>query len=559
MHDGCPHLLSQLSILAAAVPPATYTAWWKVLITAILLLPWLKALPWVYRDVTGPRVRGQAPLWAGITTASGLVGFVLWLLLPVYIAGVLLYVALVASALGAYVVYRNSRVDAAHKILTAEHLTSLMGGGGGGRRKKLQLTHRVTLYRGDGSHVPEPTEPDEVEAFNVAQDLLYDMLWRRASKVDLVPQGQQTAIQFTIDGVPQSHDPIPLADGEAAIQYLKKVGGMNPEERRRPQTGSVRADLMSGKPEDIVLSTAGTTGGQRMQFRIVQEVVQTKLDELGLTDKMLTSLRSISEGGKGLVIVSGRPGNGVTSTIYSVLRSQDAFIHQLVTLEHQAEIDLENITQNEYATPEDLSGRLAAALRLDPDVVMVDKCHDEKSAELIAQASQQIIMLLGMNAADTFTALAKWMKLAGADGLQGLRAILCQALVRKLCTNCREAYKPDPGMLSKANLPAKKIDQFYRPPTKPLTDEKGRPYTCPNCQGVGYVGRTAVFEYMEITDELRQLIASGAKVEQIKAACRKQGMLYLQEQALRKVIEGTTSVDEVLRVSPTKAKKKSKS
>jgi type II secretory ATPase GspE/PulE/Tfp pilus assembly ATPase PilB-like protein len=274
---------------------------------------------------------------------------------------------------------------------------------------------------------------------------------------------------------------------------------------------------------------------------------------------MLQRLREISGRGQGLILVSGRPGTGVTSTLYSLLREQDAFIKQLVTLEQQVEVDLENITQNKYANAADLPGRLASALRLDPDVVMVDECENEKAAATINEAAQRILILLGVKAADTFQALAKWVKLAGPEGMNSLQAVLCQVLVRKLCPECREAYTPDPSMLAKANLPSKKIERFYRPPTKPLTDEKGNEIVCHACRGTGYIGRTAVFELLEVTDEIRQLVATGQSVSQIKAACRKNKMLYLQEQALRKVIQGVTSVQEVVRVSqkPQKPQKPS--
>jgi type II secretory ATPase GspE/PulE/Tfp pilus assembly ATPase PilB-like protein len=122
-------------------------------------------------------------------------------------------------------------------------------------------------------------------------------------------------------------------------------------------------------------------------------------------------------------------------------------------------------------------------------------------------------------------------------------------LLRKLCPNCRESYVPNPEMLAKANLSGQRIERFYRPPTKPLTDEKGNPIGCVACQGTGYLGRTAVFELLEVTDEVRQLIVTGATLAQIKATCRKNRMLYLQEQALQRVIDGVTSVQELIRVS----------
>ena len=151
-------------------------------------------------------------------------------------------------------------------------------------------------------------------------------------------------------------------------------------------------------------------------------------------------------------------------------------------------------------------------------------------------------------------ALARWIKLCGdrKAAVASLKAILCQVLLRKLCPQCREAYRPPQNVLAKLNLPADRIERFYRPPTKPLTDEKGKPIVCSNCRGTGYQGRTASFELMELTDDLRELIVGDASLGQIKAGCRKNKMLYLQEQSIRKVIAGITSIEEVVRVSKSK-------
>jgi type II secretory ATPase GspE/PulE/Tfp pilus assembly ATPase PilB-like protein len=151
---------------------------------------------------------------------------------------------------------------------------------------------------------------------------------------------------------------------------------------------------------------------------------------------------------------------------------------------------------------------------------------------------------------DTFTLLARWAALVGDLPLAvaPLRVVFAQTLIRKLCPDCREGYRPDPEMLRKINLPADRIDKLYRPPTQPLVDEHGKEFTCPTCQGTGYLGRTAVFEVLAVDDELRRLVINNASAAEIKQHCRARKMLYLQEEALRKVIGGETSINEVLRV-----------
>jgi type II secretory ATPase GspE/PulE/Tfp pilus assembly ATPase PilB-like protein len=302
--------------------------------------------------------------------------------------------------------------------------------------------------------------------------------------------------------------------------------------------------------------TDGTTHGQRLQLHVVQELARTRLEDLGMPDDLRGRLEKINAVEAGLIIVSAPPGNGLTSTLYSLLRKHDAFMQQLATLESVVTVELENITQQTYRDQTELTGQLGSLLRRDPDVVMLDGCKTPQTAKLICQAAGSKNFLLGMGAENSFVALAKWIKVCGdrPTAVAPLRAITCQVLLRALCPDCREAYRPPQALLAKLNLPADRIEHFYRPPTRQLTDEKGKPVVCPTCRGTGYRGRTAAFELLEMTEAIRELIVQDASLSQIKSACRKNKMLYLQEQALRKVIAGATSIEEVVRVSKSKQK-----
>ena len=529
----------------------------KLVFMILFIVPWWLAAPWVNKDAH--RIRSSQEMWSLLILAAGVVGVAIWLLTPIYIVGLLAYVVLVGGSLGAYVVFRNGRVSPNRKILTADHLSSLFSFKS--QKPKFDLTPKVKLYGSDGKicQPPDPNQSDseEQQAYNLTQSLLYDLLFYRASEADMAPVNQEARLRFVIDGVVTERDPLDISEMDCIIEYLKVRAGMNTEERRRPQQGKISVDI-ANSPSELIITTAGTTGGQRIQFKIVGQFVQTKIDELGMSEDILSRAKAISRSDNGLLLISGRSGSGVTSTLYSLLRAQDAFTKQLATLEAKTVVDLENVTQNAYGDSPNLAPTLASVLRRDPDLIMVDRCDNAEAAQIILSGAAQKVILLGIHAADSFTALARWVKLCGGDAggaVENLRAILCQTLIRKLCPACKEAYRPDPQFLSKANLPAQKIENFYRPPTQPTVDSKGNPALCPTCQGNGYFGRTAVFEMLEVTDEIRQLIASGASPSQLQSACRKNKMLYLQEQALLKVIAGITSVQEVIRVTQQGAKK----
>jgi len=542
-------------VVAAVQAAGDYFSIIKIVLMLVVLTPWFYVAPWVQKDAK--KVHTSQTAWSLAVLLVGAVTLLIWLVQPYYVIGLLTYLLLTGGVLAAYVAHRNSRVeDESEKVLTMAHLSHLFSKD---RGRAMKVLAKVKLYHATGKVIippsPEGSE-EEVSAYNTAQELLYDIIWRRASEADLSPSEGQTRVRYVIDGVVIERPPLPLTASEPAIQCIKNIGGMDVEDRRRPQAGKLSVDL-AGMQVEMALRSAGTTSGQRMQFRVLQEYVRTKLDTLGMDEVMLEKVRAINLAGDGLIIISGRPGSGVTSTLYSLLREHDAFVKQLESLESRPAVDMENITQHAYGEPGRLAPSLAAVLRRDPDVLMVDACPDEATAQLVAEAAAGRAVLLGVSASDTFMALARWVKACGdaKRAAAPLRAVLCQMLLRKLCPNCRESYIPNPEVLAKANLSAQRIERFFRPPTKPLTDDDGSPITCPACQGIGYLGQAAVFELMEVTDEVKGLIREGAPVGQLKAVCRKSGMLYLQEQALQRVIDGVTSIQEVIRVSQPERKR----
>jgi len=544
-------MIDMPSTLAALSPEAgQYFSWVKIVVYFLAALPWLWACAWMDKDTKAARMPREVWLTAGV--AGGALGLLIWLLVPVFVVGLGVYLVIVTAIAAVYVMQRNAKVVPEARVLTREFFADLLQ-----RRKEASVdlvSHlRVYDFRSQPAVLPEDGTVQEKNVFNQTQELLYDIMWRRASEVDISPEsGEELKVRYVIDGMVVPCDPLarPVADG--MIDYIKGLAGMDIEDRRRPQTGKIAVDL-AGQQVDIDLAAAGSTSGPRMQLKIVQEAVRTRLAELGMPDDTLEMVRKVNAKRRGLMLVAAKSRNGLTSTLYSLMRDHDAYIQQLATLEMAPEADLENVTQNRYKDPEEMTAVLAGVLRRDPNVVMVDACKTAEGAERILTAAADVKMLVGVSARDCFYALAKWVKAAGeaAAAVGPLDAVISQVLLRKLCPSCREAYQPDAERLRKANLPVGKVEKFYRPP-KNLTDEKGRPMVCPTCQGSGYLGRTAAFELLILNDDLKQLIASGAGLTRIKAEARKHGMLNLQEQALRLVMEGVTSIEEVIRVTRTK-------
>jgi general secretion pathway protein E len=187
---------------------------------------------------------------------------------------------------------------------------------------------------------------------------------------------------------------------------------------------------------------------------------------------------------------------------------------------------------------------LRSILRQDPDVIMVGEIRDEETAQIACRAANTGHNLLStVHANDSITALFRLLDLGIEPFLfaSSISGILAQRLARRLCPKCKEAYKPKAEFLKQANLPVDRIEKFYRPPGKPKKE-------CTACGGLGYRGRVGVFEFLEINDRLRDMIREKAPLSQLKSEARKNGMLYLQEEGLRLVVKGVTSIEELMRV-----------
>jgi len=240
----------------------------------------------------------------------------------------------------------------------------------------------------------------------------------------------------------------------------------------------------------------------------------------------------------------------VTTTLHACLRHVDRYINDVIAFEPKVDLTVENV---EHIALDQEDGPVAVSevrsrLRHEPDVVGFDSLYDVDVARVLAEAAGERTLILTIRAGDTSQALSRLAALLGdASRLAtALQVVLNQRLVRLLCSECKEAYRPNPEFLRKANLTAQAVGMLYRPPARPKVDEEGKVIVCPKCRNQRYVGRTGLFELMPIDQQARDMIARGALAD-LRTYCRKRGMRNLQEEGLRLVTEGRTSVEEVLR------------
>ena len=551
--------MTLLTPLLADLPPTGYYFHpFKIFAFFVCMAIFWYAGAWIDKD-TG-KVRANRDQWNALTFGGGLLALFLWLVVPSWWLGLLLYLVVYGGPLTAYIIYRNGRVSPAQTVLTPAHFRRLSAGKKAETEEAIHQRDRVRIKGADGRYPSWPTDPVQHDGYQALQDLLFDALWRRASDVDLTLQGQQCRIVYKVDGVRRERDPLPRQQAEVVVAHFKRIGGMDPAEIRKPQEGKLFATIGAGgssdKSVEIMLKSLGSTAGQRLELKIHAAESRFRVNEVGFTKAQLAVLEPLVDRLDGLVICSGPKESGVTSLLYAMIRQHDAFMRNIHTLEVQKVMDIENVSQHVHDAKGgqvSFSRQLQSILRTDPDIVMVGDCVDAETAALSAEYATQKKIYLGLNAADSFDGLQKYQQFVGDNPLtaRSLLAVINGRLIRKLCTNCRKGYRPDISLLQKANLPTDQNKVFYRPPNREEleVDKQGNPIICPVCQGSGYLGRTGIFELLVIDDALRPQIAQGASLNAIRALARKNKMANLQDIGLQKVYEGVTSINEVLRVT----------
>jgi type II secretory ATPase GspE/PulE/Tfp pilus assembly ATPase PilB-like protein len=462
-----------------------------------------------------------------------------------------------ALPMGMYVAERNKRVPESGKVLTPRHLRSVatrtlarLGINMGSRERGESIAGPpIRLIGKSGKGAGEVDRSRQVESsggYLAAKELIYDAILRRTTDVHLEPKEEEMSVRLRIDGVMYPAEAFDRATGDALINIFKVLSAMDITERRKPQDGSFRAE-MEGRQIDFRVATQGLQGGEKMVIRILDKGTSAKtLADLGMRKQMVDQLQEVAHQPHGMMIACGPTGAGKSTTLYAALQEIDAYESNIITIEDPVEYKMANVTQIEINTKagQTFAGSLRSVLRQDPDVVMVGEIRDGETAKIACQAANTGHMVFStLHANDTISALFRLIDLEVEPFLlsSSISAILGQRLVRKLCNDCKEAYKPTADLLQKIGLPADKVEKFYRPPAKTEA-------TCPTCNGLGYVGRIGVYELLLITDRLRDLIRENPNLTAIKAEARKNGMLYMKEEGLRLVVKGVTSVDELMRI-----------
>jgi len=528
----------------------------KLVVFLILFFLWLPLVSWVYSDSENIGIKQN--LWTSVVLGTAVAGTLVFLFVPVFIVGMSLYIIAVVITAVSYLKNRNAVVMDFDRILTGNHIKSLFSAR---QAKKLEDIKKFLFITANENEVPlpQPKTPD-FYGYKAAYDILSDATWRRAEEVILSPTNQDYKVSYNIDGAALKQPVSTREQAELFIHFVKNLADLDSNEKRKPQKGKFKIRQEQQKDIDWEVTTAGSTAGEQIRLKRSSQHNILRLGEIGLANDQYVQLNSLSDKKEGLFIISGLEKSGVTTSFYAFLRNHDAFLNSIDVLERNPTAELPNITQNVFSLSDTgtttYAKRLLRLIRMGPDILGAAECEDSESARIACQAAGDgKVVYVTIEAESVLKALGKWIKLVGNKerAIAPLIGIINQRLVRKLCPECKQAYSPNTGLLRKFNLSSEKVKALYRP-GKVVYDKHGKERICESCQGTGFLGRTGIFENIAIDANLKESIKKSKSFSEINSHLRHAKMLYLQERALRRVIDGTTSVNEMIRIITPKGK-----
>jgi general secretion pathway protein E len=398
-------------------------------------------------------------------------------------------------------------------------------------------------FEADGSELSEQAQ--EASVVRLVNEILVEAVDARASDVHIESQASGIVVRYRIDGILQTQ-PVPPEINRfqaAIISRLKIMAKLNIAEKRLPQDGRIKLRV-HGREIDIRVSVIPMIHGESLVMRILDKgAMKFDLRSLGMGEETYRLFSELIRIPHGIILVTGPTGSGKTTTLYSSLLEIKSSENKIITTEDPVEYQLEGINQIQVHPKIGLTfaASLRSILRHDPDIVLVGEIRDAETAENAIQASltgHTVFSTLHTNdAAGAFTRIVD-MGIEPFLVASTVEGVMAQRLVRRLCPECKKPYHPKHEDLPR-DFPIEKLDG------KPLYLPEG----CRACRGLGYAGRFGIYELLITNQEIKQAAHDRLSSFEIKRLGLKHGMLTLRMDAFRKVLEGTTSMDEVLRAT----------
>ena len=388
---------------------------------------------------------------------------------------------------------------------------------------------------------PENASEEDAPIVKLVNLILQEAIKERATDVHVEPQEDKVNVRIRIDGVLQIIMTPPATSLSGLVTRIKILSKLNIAEKRLPQDGRFSIKTVS-KDIDVRVSILPTVYGEKIVMRLLDKSgFDFNLTTLGFPKKNLGVFKKVISQPYGMVVVSGPTGSGKSTSLYAALKEIKDEKTNITTVEDPVEYQLDGISQVQVFDDIGLTfgSTLRSILRQDPDVLLIGEIRDAETADIAVKFSLTGHLVFStVHANDAPGTLTRLLDIGIAPFLVGscLNLVMAQRLVRKLCLKCKEEYVPTAEELALIGLTKKVVK-------KKLFKIKG----CADCRNTGYRGRTAIFEMIPMTRELRKLVFDNANEDEIRQAAIKNGMVTLRDAGNERVLDGTTSVEEVLR------------
>ncbi len=386
------------------------------------------------------------------------------------------------------------------------------------------------------------TDSEDAPVIKIVNLILVQAVKEKASDIHIEPFQKTLKLRYRIDGELIAAESPPKALQLAITSRIKILSGLNIAERRIPQDGRFRIKVL-GKDIDLRVSILPTAYGEKIVIRILDKAALTgSIDQMGMDESTLDKFKKAIDAPHGMILVTGPTGSGKTTTLYSVLQELNSPQYNIVTVEDPIEYELTGINQvsvrNDIGL--DFASALRSILRQDPDIVMVGEIRDNETADIAVKAAltgHQVLSTLHTN--DAAGAITRLDDMGIEPFLISSSVIMAcaQRLVRRICSNCREEFVPEPEMIARLGMEMPEGAVFYHGGG------------CDRCKHRGYLGRLAVIEALPVSEAIRRLIIKRASSAVVKNQAISEGMRTLRMVGIDKALEGVTTIEEIWRVT----------
>lgn len=392
----------------------------------------------------------------------------------------------------------------------------------------------------EASLLEEASQGPVVKMVNM---LIMDAIRKKASDVHIECYEKLFRVRYRLDGVLREIMRPPVGMQAALISRIKIMAHLNIAEKRLPQDGRIKVRTPGGSEAEFRVSILPTLFGEKVVLRYLDTAsVQVDMTKLGLESQTLHMLHKVIGSPHGIFLVTGPTGSGKTTTLYSVLKELNTEGVNIATVEDPVEMTLCGVNQVQVKENIGLgfSAVLRSFLRQDPDIILVGEIRDTETAQIAVKAAltgHLVLSTLHTNDAPSTVHRLLNMEVEGFMLASALRGILAQRLVRTLCPECKKNRAGDHARLEHLGLQGEDYSAIFEP------------IGCSKCHQSGYRGRTGVYECLEVTPEMQKLIENRASLPDIRRQARQQGMQTLRQSAVNKLVQGMTSVEEVIRLT----------